>query len=182
MSLIKTMFPVEFNEREEKILERLREEARYMNISFLIGNYTWPTFPGLDPIEMTERQKRNKYTWTAFVKFDLPREMTERLVEKIVYVLHPTFEKEEVTVSDKYPFSMTTKGWGQFIMEILVFYQPHLELHPNRYRHKIVFEFDNPTVTEYSIKVLREHLEYMPKEGKHKRRYSVDPNRRFTLR
>lgn len=99
--------------------------------------------------------------------------MAERLIEKVVYVLHPTF-KEEIRTVDKYPFRLTTRGWGVFWMVIIVFFRPHTKMIPQRFNHYLSLDLDHESEKSSTVKILRKDLEFMPQEGKVKRRFSVN--------
>jgi len=60
-------------------------------------------------------------------------------IEKVIFQLHPTFQPNKVTVASA-PFEVERTGWGTFIVEVAVHYQPQLNKPPSTFQHELVFE------------------------------------------
>ena len=66
------------------------------------------------------RQGRHWFEWRVFVD-----EQTEKIaqVEQVMYRLHPTFQKQVHTITDRNSqFALMTKGWGEFWIQATIFF------------------------------------------------------------
>ena len=118
------------------------EEAKMMKIKLSYGNTCRPTYPGVK--ELTKEQEKHAYTWSAFVETGLGRAESEKLIKSITFKLHPTFKNPIRTVS-KFPFQITTNGWGMFDLPITINWQPELNVLPLKLNFCISFEDEGVT-------------------------------------
>jgi YEATS domain-containing protein 4 len=66
-----------------------------------------------------DAEHEKSHEWTVYVRHLEPDVDLALLVEKVVFMLHPSFEKPTRLV-DKAPFAVTEKGWGEFEIHLAV--------------------------------------------------------------
>jgi len=98
-----------------------------------------------------------EHEWTMYVQ--LPSSTTttttpttgssekiEDLLEKVVFILHPTFDPNTFEVTSP-SFELTKKGWGVFPVECILHFKAEHKREPFKLFHQLVFGQDNNTVT-----------------------------------
>ena len=127
MKDIKKLFAQEFKIRDKQMQKVKAEETKMVKVKLKYGNTCRPTYPGVE--ELTEKQEKHAYTWTAFVDTGLGRAESEKLIKSVTFKLHPTFKNPVRTVS-KYPFQFTTNGWGTFDLPVTITWKPEVKTPP----------------------------------------------------
>lgn len=89
--------------------------------------------------EVTSRD-RNTNKWTMYVTLaGAAGEHTAKLIEKVVYELHPTFRPSMVTATPP-NFSICRYGWGTFTVECQIHWVSWLAMPPTLVDHDLEFE------------------------------------------
>lgn len=94
------------------------------------------------------RTGRNSNKWTMYVALQgAANQHAASLIEKVVYVLHPTFQPSVVTAYGPH-FSLRRYGWGTFTVGCEIHWQNKLQMPPTRVDHNLAFEFHGGRTTE----------------------------------
>ncbi|CAG8502220.1 6907_t:CDS:2 [Funneliformis mosseae] len=72
-------------------------------------------------LKLTNNLPTRKWKVSIYAVDDMGEHRPLNYVEKVVYILHPTFEHPERVVR-KPPFTLSEKGWGEFDMKIILHY------------------------------------------------------------
>ena len=103
----------------------------------MYGNYTVP-------LENKDRRSDtpvdHTHKWTVFVRDPAGKDDLGYFIKKVVFKLHDTYQQPHRTV-EKPPFEVTETGWGEFEIQIRIFFASvatekqivlyhHLKLHP----------------------------------------------------
>ena len=104
---IRALKPERFNELE-KIQKRIGSCEDLIQIEF--GN-RHELVEDPQPVLQSE-EISNQHSWTVFLK-TADEGLSEKIIEKVVFGLHPTFYPPLISVKDT-PFELTRIGWGIF--------------------------------------------------------------------
>eukprot|EP00931_Biecheleriopsis_adriatica_P079493 TRINITY_DN52909_c0_g1_i1.p1 TRINITY_DN52909_c0_g1~~TRINITY_DN52909_c0_g1_i1.p1 ORF type:complete len:247 (+),score=24.25 TRINITY_DN52909_c0_g1_i1:92-832(+) len=112
------------------VARRAREAPRQVrHVRIRVGNH-WAEVPSRVSSNNTNR-------WTMYVKTE--GGLSSRLIDKVVYKLHPTFKPSEVTVRTP-EFELTRLGWGYFTVECQIHWKSSLGMPPTEVDHELVFQ------------------------------------------
>jgi len=76
-------------------------------------------------MELTELRNddcRSTHKWTTYVR-SANNEDLSVLIKRVVFQLHPSFEKPTRTV-EAAPFELSESGWGEFEIGITIYFHP----------------------------------------------------------
>ena len=121
---------ISVNFHRELILDeisKLRVEEASFVLDFLYGNTH----------EADEHSQYHKFG--LYFILDPGDVKYRRLIEKVVFKLHPSFPQPDV-VSYEYPFQCTRVGKGTFQAQILVHWNPQLDIQPTILSHSLSFQ------------------------------------------
>lgn len=65
---------------------------------------------------------RSTHKWTTYVRSATNEDLSV-LIKKVVFQLHPSFEKPTRT-ADVAPFELSESGWGEFEIGITIYFHP----------------------------------------------------------
>lgn len=120
---------------EEQVTRRAREA--FDRLEFVIGNL-YEEVPGRPARSNSTLRNTNKWTMYVTLCGDASQH-TSKLIEKIVYSLHPTFKPSSVTAYGP-TFSISRLGWGTFPVECEIHWNPSLRVPPTIIDHWLEFE------------------------------------------
>eukprot|EP00930_Biecheleria_cincta_P042830 TRINITY_DN29470_c0_g1_i1.p1 TRINITY_DN29470_c0_g1~~TRINITY_DN29470_c0_g1_i1.p1 ORF type:complete len:309 (+),score=26.77 TRINITY_DN29470_c0_g1_i1:94-927(+) len=90
--------------------------------------------------EEVSRRDRNTNKWTMYVTLTgAAGQHTAKLIEKVVYQLHPTFRPSTVTAEPP-NFSICRYGWGTFTVECCIHWVSWLGMAPTQVSHYLEFD------------------------------------------
>lgn len=96
------------------------------------------------PLEAKDRRKDtpqdHTHKWTVFIRDPAGKDDLSYMIKKVVFKLHDTYHQPMRTI-DQPPFEVTETGWGEFEVQISIYFTPvsaekktvlyhHLKLHP----------------------------------------------------
>ena len=153
MSEIEEKFKNEFERKDKQMRKIKAEEAKMMKLKITYGNTCRLTYPNID--ELSDRQAKHKYTWSAFVDLGISRAESEALVKYVEFKLHSTF-KNPIRKVEKYPYRMNTNGWGTFDLPIIIHWKDHVKAKKLVLEHEVSFDIENNGETSvYGLKIPR---------------------------
>ena len=68
-----------------------------------------------------------KHNWTMYVKPDMAKIKTSKVIKMIRYKLHPTFAQPVRDIKKMSPngsYELTSNSWGSFVIEVNILLQP----------------------------------------------------------
>eukprot|EP00345_Euplotes_harpa_P003747 CAMPEP_0168330210 /NCGR_PEP_ID=MMETSP0213-20121227/7580_1 /TAXON_ID=151035 /ORGANISM="Euplotes harpa, Strain FSP1.4" /LENGTH=180 /DNA_ID=CAMNT_0008333707 /DNA_START=263 /DNA_END=805 /DNA_ORIENTATION=- len=152
MKEIKELFKDEYLIRQKQMWKIKQEENKMLKLNIKYGNTCKENYPGVK--NLTEKQQKNEFKWTAYVDLGLSRQETEKLIRNVVFKLHPTFRNPTRTIT-KFPFQLTTTGWGTFEMPMIINWKDNTKMEPLRLTHTISFD-DRGAENKYALKIKKE--------------------------
>ncbi|KAL7745960.1 hypothetical protein RI367_008549 [Sorochytrium milnesiophthora] len=125
-------FPQESARRRAEIEELARFQVK--TASLYIGNTHTYVF------EHMLTRKPNVHLWTFFVHME-DAEEEQRLIDRVVVNLHPTFDPRSVTLTQP-PFEVRRLGWGYFLINVQIFWKAEFAAqtsNPSEYQWQLDF-------------------------------------------
>lgn len=90
--------------------------------------------------EEVSSREHNTNKWTMYVTLSgAAGELTAKLIEKVVYELHPTFRPSRVAAKPP-NFSICRYGWGTFTVECQIHWVSWLDMPPTLVDHYLEFD------------------------------------------
>ena len=128
--IINSNFPKEFIEKTLFVnrMKLSNNRKKIKKLKFQFGN---------SHHQSTDKNNKSVHTWTVF--FKLPNDEIQKYVEKVEFVLHPSYFKPNEIVVKEAPFSVTREGWGVFNVPIKIFWKKWLQQEPTILQHYLSF-------------------------------------------
>lgn len=108
---------------------------------------------------ITEEPVTSKIThkWMCYLKSSVP---IEKLVKKVRFYLDPSYKPNDIFEISTQPFQLTRRGYGEFPIKLLIFFNDCLNMKPIQIFHQLVFDqkfsghqsLGNETVSEFYAK------------------------------
>ena len=87
---------------------------------FIIGNVSkW--------IQCDEREDRSTHKWMIYVRGDKNQPDVSDVVEKVRFLIHPSYHPHDLIEVKDPPFHLTRRGWGEFPARIQINFKHNLD-------------------------------------------------------
>ena len=89
------------------------ESRFYVKRRIIIGNTSKYILP-----EQRERNDRSTHKWMVYVRGPKEDEELQNFISKVWFLLHPSYQPNDLVEICKPPFQVTRRGWGEFPVRV----------------------------------------------------------------
>ncbi|XP_024370949.1 transcription initiation factor TFIID subunit 14b isoform X1 [Physcomitrium patens] len=111
---------------------------------------TVPIVYGSISFWLGKKAAESTHKWTTYVRSATNEDLSV-LIKKVVFQLHPSFEKPTRT-ADAAPFELSESGWGEFEIGITIYFHPDVGEKPMELFHHLKLYADDETIPQTTKK------------------------------
>ncbi|KAG0590763.1 hypothetical protein KC19_1G124600 [Ceratodon purpureus] len=111
---------------------------------------TIPIVYGSISFWLGKKAAESTHKWTTYVRSATNEDLSV-LVKKVVFQLHPSFEKPTRTI-EAAPFELSESGWGEFEIGITIYFHPDVGEKPLELFHHLKLYADDESIPQTTKK------------------------------
>lgn len=111
---------------------------------------TIPIVYGSISFWLGKKAAESTHKWTTYVRSATNEDLSV-LIKKVVFQLHPSFEKPTRTI-EAAPFELSESGWGEFEIGITIYFHPDVGEKPQELFHHLKLYADDESIPQTTKK------------------------------